>query len=75
MLSACPSVAGAEVSLRADVWGWAPSTVMHGMAKVPDSDSWTCPWLDEPLWTDPAAACRSHGQCGVPGTCTHRSRV
>lgn len=67
VLSASPSVAGAEVSLGADVWGWAPSTVTHGMAKC-----WT---QTSPCWVNSAAACRSRGQCGVPGTCTHCHRV
>lgn len=33
VLSASPSVARTAVSLGADVWGRAPSTVTHGMAK------------------------------------------
>lgn len=68
VLSASPSVAGAEVSLGADVWGRAPSTVTHGMAKVPDSDCWTCP-----CWMNPSRQTRLQpaGPVGNAGSQGH----
>lgn len=72
VFSASPSVAGAEVSLRADIWGQAPSTVVLGMtevtAKVLDSDSWTHPHrvtLSRQTWLQPADPVGNVGSQGA----------